>query len=51
MIDLSTNTDEGDMVDESITYVKTIVNKKKEKGNRYPHQKVEKTENSTREMI
>jgi hypothetical protein len=50
MIDLSTSTDDGDMVDESITYVKTIVNKKKKKGKGYP-QKVEKTKNSTKEMI
>ena len=42
MIDLSTSTDEGDMVDESITYVKTVVNKKKKKETGIPIKKLKK---------
>jgi len=36
MIDLSTSTDNGDLVDESITYVKTVVNKKRKKETDIP---------------
>ena len=42
MIDLSTSTDDGDMVDESITYVKTVVNKKRKKETGIPIKKLKK---------
>jgi len=47
MIDLSTSTDQGDMVDETISYVKTVVKKK----TNFKKGKNEKTEISTTEMI